>query len=618
MSSDRAPWAGRPVAIVHDWFQGFHGAERIVAAMRGRLRPRRPADVFTFHAARELLPPSWPARDRPGVAARAGCRGCASAATTPGAGAACCPTCRTTSSISTSTATSSCSSSSHACAVNVRPPPETSTSATATRRCATSGCPSTERERVSGVKGVGAAGAARAAAPARPARRAAARRLPRQLDRGARPDPAASTAATPIVVHPPVASTTSRATSERERDALPLGPPAGPLQAPARGRRGVPRAARPAPDDGRDRPARGGAARAAARRTSSCAAGSRASELAELFAGAAGFIHVGEEDFGISMVEALAAGAPVLAPTPAARATSSATESTGCWSPTRPSIRCAPRSSGSAPPSGTATRSPRAPLVLPRRLRRPDAGAARGDDEMRANSAPSGSCSRSARGSSVCCGGSRASEAPDAARRRLLGRRVQRALRRGARRRPDARGRGLRAPGRGSRSEGDRGGAGRPRNRAPSLGGRERRRRRLQPGPRAPEERLAADDRDVPGAAARRPRGPLGPEPGRASTTASCWRWAASRPRSASSAPTSAATPSASSASSSAAAAPTRSSAPQRRLLSPAARWSGPLSRLWPAPATRRSCSRARPAPPPPWSDYIEGEVEGGMQTFYG
>jgi glycosyltransferase involved in cell wall biosynthesis len=35
-------------------------------------------------------------------------------------------------------------------------------------------------------------------------------------------------------------------------------------------------------------------------------------QLAELFASAAGFIHVGEEDFGISMVEALAAGAPVL------------------------------------------------------------------------------------------------------------------------------------------------------------------------------------------------------------------------------------------------------------------------------------------------------------------
>jgi glycosyltransferase involved in cell wall biosynthesis len=36
-------------------------------------------------------------------------------------------------------------------------------------------------------------------------------------------------------------------------------------------------------------------------------------ELARLFAGAGGFIHVGEEDFGISMVEALAAGTPVLA-----------------------------------------------------------------------------------------------------------------------------------------------------------------------------------------------------------------------------------------------------------------------------------------------------------------
>jgi glycosyltransferase involved in cell wall biosynthesis len=35
--------------------------------------------------------------------------------------------------------------------------------------------------------------------------------------------------------------------------------------------------------------------------------------LSELFGTAAGFVHVGEEDFGISMVEALAAGAPVLA-----------------------------------------------------------------------------------------------------------------------------------------------------------------------------------------------------------------------------------------------------------------------------------------------------------------
>ena len=36
-------------------------------------------------------------------------------------------------------------------------------------------------------------------------------------------------------------------------------------------------------------------------------------DLALLYARAAGFIHVGEEDFGITMVEALAAGTPVVA-----------------------------------------------------------------------------------------------------------------------------------------------------------------------------------------------------------------------------------------------------------------------------------------------------------------
>jgi len=45
-------------AIVHDWFQGFHGSERVVDAMRsGLFAPGHAPDVFTFHAARELLPP---------------------------------------------------------------------------------------------------------------------------------------------------------------------------------------------------------------------------------------------------------------------------------------------------------------------------------------------------------------------------------------------------------------------------------------------------------------------------------------------------------------------------------------------------------------------------------
>ena len=55
-------------------------------------------------------------------------------------------------------------------------------------------------------------------------------------------------------------------------------------------------------------------------------------ELARLFAGSGGFIHVGEEDFGISMVEALAAGAPVVAADPGGLATSSDLTWTGsCW-----------------------------------------------------------------------------------------------------------------------------------------------------------------------------------------------------------------------------------------------------------------------------------------------
>ena len=43
MSSDPAPWAGRPVAIVHDWFQGYHGSERVVEALSRS--PQRAGDL---------------------------------------------------------------------------------------------------------------------------------------------------------------------------------------------------------------------------------------------------------------------------------------------------------------------------------------------------------------------------------------------------------------------------------------------------------------------------------------------------------------------------------------------------------------------------------------------
>jgi glycosyltransferase involved in cell wall biosynthesis len=46
-----------PTAIVHDWFQGMHGSERVVEALRsGLFQPDREPDILTFAAARDLLP----------------------------------------------------------------------------------------------------------------------------------------------------------------------------------------------------------------------------------------------------------------------------------------------------------------------------------------------------------------------------------------------------------------------------------------------------------------------------------------------------------------------------------------------------------------------------------
>ena len=45
-------------ALVHDWFAGLYGSERVVDAMRtGLFDPTTPPDIFTFHAAHEVLPP---------------------------------------------------------------------------------------------------------------------------------------------------------------------------------------------------------------------------------------------------------------------------------------------------------------------------------------------------------------------------------------------------------------------------------------------------------------------------------------------------------------------------------------------------------------------------------
>ena len=56
MTGDDGPITQRS-AIVHDWFQGFHGSERVVEAMLTDVfADVETVDVFTFHAAREVLP----------------------------------------------------------------------------------------------------------------------------------------------------------------------------------------------------------------------------------------------------------------------------------------------------------------------------------------------------------------------------------------------------------------------------------------------------------------------------------------------------------------------------------------------------------------------------------
>src|SRR3954454_24796867 len=57
------PFSGLRVAIVHDWFQGFHGSERVVAAMADDVFASADAvDVHTFSSADEVIPADLAAR----------------------------------------------------------------------------------------------------------------------------------------------------------------------------------------------------------------------------------------------------------------------------------------------------------------------------------------------------------------------------------------------------------------------------------------------------------------------------------------------------------------------------------------------------------------------------
>jgi glycosyltransferase involved in cell wall biosynthesis len=310
MSSDPAPWAGRPVAIVHDWFQGFHGAERVVEALaEDVLAEAGRVDIFTFQAERELLPPALAARivreSRPSRLP-----GLRQVGHDPGRWRYLLPYMPHYFRSLDLGGYELVVISSHACAINAAPPAGTPCVCYSHTPMRYAWLVDTERGRLTGARGHGLrllSGRLRRtdrAAAQRPDRlvansTAVRERIRRFYERDA------------DVVHPPVEVEALRPTAADARESFlwvgRLVPYKRPLLV-AEAFRGLPQRLTmvgigPQEEELRERlppnvELRGWISR---------------EELERLYRRAAGFLHVGEEDFGITMVEALAAGAPVIA-----------------------------------------------------------------------------------------------------------------------------------------------------------------------------------------------------------------------------------------------------------------------------------------------------------------
>lgn len=310
MSSDAAPWAGRPVAIVHDWFQGYHGSERVVAAIADDvLAEASRVDVFTFHAERELLPPRLAARIvRESKPTRL--PGLRQVGHDPGRWRYLLPYMPRYFRSLDLGEYDLVVVSSHACAINASPPPDTPCVCYCHTPMRYAWLTDTERGRLGGARGL--------------ALRGLSGRL-RKRDREAaqRPDRLVANSSAvqdrirrfygrdADVVHPPVEVEELRTEPPQPRgDFLWVGrlvPYKRPLLV-AEAFRGLPHRLTmvgigPQEEELRARLPENVELRGWISRE----------ELEQLYREASGFLHVGEEDFGISMVEALAAGAPVIA-----------------------------------------------------------------------------------------------------------------------------------------------------------------------------------------------------------------------------------------------------------------------------------------------------------------
>jgi glycosyltransferase involved in cell wall biosynthesis len=295
-------------AIVHDWFQGFHGAERTVTAMLDLFR--RDPEILTFHAAHELLPDRLSSAII-GESRLASLPGVRQRGHEPGRWRLLLPFMPRFFERLDLRAYELVLSSSHACAAGVRPPAETLQVCYCHTPMRYVWMPAADQGRARGLKGIALTalrGRLRAwdlRASTRPDvyvanSSAVAERIAAFYGREA------------VVVHPPVAVADFPAGVERRPDLLlwvhRLVPYKRPLEV-AEAFRALPHLRLTMVGVG---PLEADLRRSLPPNVELLGWLPRA-RLAELYAEAAGFIHVGEEDFGITMVEALAAGAPVLA-----------------------------------------------------------------------------------------------------------------------------------------------------------------------------------------------------------------------------------------------------------------------------------------------------------------